>query len=107
MIARWLTSSARTLGDCAVTGNVPALRNAFKPEQLLHRAYVQNASHNAKPPSRGLSPLLPKAQPLHQVIDVDLFLPGCPPPADAIFTLITDILAGRETNVTELTRFGR
>ena len=96
-----------SLGDCAVTGNVPAMRNAYKPEQLLHRAYVQNACHNAKPPSRCLSPLRPKAQPLHTVIDVDLFLPGCPPPADAIFTLITDILAGRETNVTELTRFGR
>ncbi|QNN24050.1 NADP oxidoreductase [Planctomycetales bacterium ZRK34] len=96
-----------SLGDCAVTGNVPAMRNAFKTTELLDRAYKENAAHNAKHPTVGLSPLIEKAQPLHAVIDVDLFLPGCPPPADAIFTLITDILAGRETQVTELTRFGR
>jgi NAD-reducing hydrogenase small subunit len=43
---------------------------------------------------------------VHQVVNVDLFLPGCPPPADAIYSVLSDILAGRQPEPLKLTRFG-
>ena len=99
-----------SLGDCAVTGNVPAMRNPFKPNALLERAYIENASSPAlkdrKPPASYLPTLLPKAKPIHEVIKVDLYLPGCPPPADAIFQVLADLLEGKEPDINALTRFG-
>ncbi len=98
-----------SLGDCAVTSNVPSMRNPYRAEVLLDRAYVENADERPGHPRngpRGVPPLQPKARPLHEVIDVDLFLPGCPPPADAIHHVVTEVLAGRTPDPTALTRFG-
>ncbi len=95
-----------SLGDCAVTSNVPSMRNPYPAAQLLSRAYVENATLNQSPPTEYVPPLQPQSRPLHEVIDVDLFLPGCPPPADAIHFAITEVLAGRTPDPTALTRFG-
>jgi NAD-reducing hydrogenase small subunit len=95
-----------SLGDCAVTGNVPSMRNPHKDKVLLDRAYVENATTNPGHPTRHVPPLQVRARPLHEVIDVDLFLPGCPPPADAIHYVITEVLEGRTPDPTRLTRFG-
>jgi len=95
-----------SLGDCAVTSNVPAMRNPYKAAALLDRAYVENAAVNPGHPSEYVPPLCTKARPLHEVIDVDLFLPGCPPPADAIYFAITEVLSGRMPDPSSLTRFG-
>ncbi len=96
------------LGDCAVTGNVPAMRNPFKREQLMDRAYVENATspHGRKGPDKYVPPLQPHARPLHEWVDVDLHLPGCPPPADAIHFVISELLAGRMPEPSQVTRFG-
>jgi NAD-reducing hydrogenase small subunit len=89
------------LGDCAITGNVPAMRNPVGSEKVLQHVYLKNA------PSDIVPPLLPKVLPLHQVVTVDAFLPGCPPPADAIYFALTELLAGRIPDLTDYTRFGR
>ncbi|MFA7236913.1 MAG: hypothetical protein WC058_08615 [Phycisphaeraceae bacterium] len=94
------------LGDCAVTGNVPAMRNPFKIDQLLQRAYVENATANQGVPTVGIPPLRKTARPLHEIIKVDLFIPGCPPPADAIHHILTELLAGRTPDTGTVTRFG-
>lgn len=94
------------LGDCAVTGNVPAMRNPFKIDQLLQRAYVENATANQGAPTVGIPPLRKTARPLHEIIKVDLFIPGCPPPADAIHHILTELLAGRTPDTGSVTRFG-
>ncbi len=111
LVIRERSKMVISFGDCAVTGNVPAMRNPHKPDALLDRAYIENASapspDERKAPSSYLPPLLPKARPLHEVIDVDLYLPGCPPPADAIFQVLTDLLEGRQPDIHALTRFGR
>ncbi|MCC7146382.1 MAG: hypothetical protein IT443_08045 [Phycisphaeraceae bacterium] len=108
-VIRQRTKILISLGDCAVTGNVPAMRNSYEPAELLARAYVENAQSpdSRQPPTRGLPALRPKAQPVHELVKVDLYLPGCPPPADAIHFVVAELLAGRTPDPSQLTRFGR
>ena len=95
------------LGDCAITGNVPAMRTRFPLETVLHRAYRENAEIQQQIPTQYLPRLLDRVSPVHEVVDVDVFVPGCPPPADAIFHVISELLGGRIPDVAALTRFGR
>ncbi|RPH94736.1 NADP oxidoreductase, partial [candidate division KSB1 bacterium] len=83
------------LGDCAVTGNVPAMRNPFGVEATFQRAYFENAQTAPQKPTRGLPVLLEKVIPVHDVVVVDLHVPGCPPPADVIYGMLMDLIQGR------------
>ena len=94
------------MGDCAVTGNVPAMRNPFGPLSILERAYHQNASAQPQTPCQIVPALLDKVRPVHEFVDVDLYLPGCPPSADTFFKVLTELLAGNIPDVARLTRFG-
>ena len=67
------------LGDCAVTSSVSGMRNCFSHDDLLRRAYLENASFNQSIPSQAIPRLLPKSRPVHEIVKVDLFIPGCPP----------------------------
>lgn len=98
-----------SLGDCAVMGNVPSMRNFFPVEDLFHRAYVETVTHpNPPTPTEPHVPtLLRQAKPIHEYVKVDLYLPGCPPPADAIWYVLTELLAGRIPDVTSVSRFGK
>jgi NAD-reducing hydrogenase small subunit len=94
------TKTVVAFGDCAVTGNVPAMRNALGLDNdvnVLDRAYKECADVNQSIPElEGIVPkLLKRVVPLHEVIHVDLFLPGCPPPADRIKALLAPILEGK------------
>jgi NAD-reducing hydrogenase small subunit len=86
-----------SLGDCAVTGNVTALRNMFAVEDVLDRAYRENATVvTGIPTGNGAVPrLLPRVRPVHEVVKVDYFIPGCPPSADAIHSFLMTLLEGR------------
>lgn len=95
------------LGDCAVTGNVPSMRNPFGSEAILARAYAQNVDLQPQTPTHHLPVLLPQSRPVHEVVKVDVFVPGCPPPADAIHFVVSELLAGRTPDVNDLTRFGK
>ena len=99
-----------SFGDCAVTGNVTALRNPLcRAECLLRRAYLETAEVNPQiPQEKGIvPPLLDRVQPLHEVIPVDHFLPGCPPPADRIKALLSQLLDGKPVQLTpEQIKFG-
>ena len=84
-----------SLGDCAVTGNVPAMRNKFGPSAALQRAYFENASLDAQTPREVIPMLLPMVRPVHEFVPVDVFVQGCPPSADFIYAVLTELLAGR------------
>jgi len=84
-------------GDCAVTGNVPAIRNALGTAlPVLDRAYRDARLLNPRiPECDGIIPrLLDRVRPLHEVVKVDAYLPGCPPPPDLIHRLLGEALAG-------------
>ncbi len=86
-----------SFGDCAVNGNVTAMRNPLgDPAAILQRVYVEQVDRDgAIPDAEGIVPaLLPRVLPLHQVIDVDVYLPGCPPPADRIRDTVLALLDG-------------
>ena len=95
-----------SLGDCAVTANVPAMRNPFTVESVYDRAYYDTATLSPGTPTEVIPRLLPYARPVHEVVTVDVFVPGCPPSADVIFYALTELLEGREPKLSEKTRFG-
>ena len=95
-----------SLGDCAVTANVPSMRNPFGTDAVLHRAYVENVTLQPGPPREAVPTLLPKVRPIHEFVNVDMFVQGCPPSADTIYNVLAEILAGRTPKMSELTRFG-
>ena len=89
-----------SFGDCAVTSNVPAIRNqlgAGNVENVLQRAYIENAQNNPSvPKADGIVPqLLKRVMPVHEAVYVEYFLPGCPPPADRIKALMVQVLEGK------------
>lgn len=94
------------LGDCAVTANVPAMRNPFGPQAGLERAYAENATWNAGPPGEPVPALQPRVRPVHEVVPVDVFVPGCPPSAEVIHFVLSELLAGRRPDLTGRSRFG-
>jgi len=85
------------VGACAVTGGLPAQRNHLDLEACLTEVYLTEQGLNqAGIPNDPELPLpLDKVHPLHEVVKVDYFLPGCPPPADAFWQFLTDIVAGQ------------
>ena len=100
-ILRQIRSRTRVLvafGDCAVTGNVPAIRNQLglgNNESVLQRAYADGAKAAGLPREPGIVPaLLERVVPLHEVVYVDYYLPGCPPPVDRIKLFLEKILCG-------------
>jgi NAD-reducing hydrogenase small subunit len=95
-----------SLGDCAVTGNVPAMRNSIPVQKLLQRIYIDGSQEGKLVPSDRVPTLLKQARPLREFVKVDLCLPGCPPPAKAIFTVINDLLDGKKPDANMKVKFG-
>lgn len=91
------------VGACAITGGLPALRNGRDVGAMLRQVYGPGdgagwpgAARGGVPDDPELPLLLERVVPLHEVVHVDHVLPGCPPSADAFWTLLQDLLAGRE-----------
>ncbi len=87
-----------SFGDCAVTGNVTGMRNAFTVPECLDRSYRENSAVVVGIPEGNaiVPPLLNHVRPVHEVVEVDYYLPGCPPDADAIFAVVTSLVEGKE-----------
>jgi NAD-reducing hydrogenase small subunit len=85
------------LGDCAVFGGVPAMRNFFTLEESLRRAYIETESTD----SEGIIPSDPElcrptqVRAIQDVVKVDIFVPGCPPEADVIYYVLSELAQGR------------
>jgi NAD-reducing hydrogenase small subunit len=95
-----------SLGDCAVTANVPGMRNPFGTKAVYDRAYRENVTFDPGIPNQVVPALLPTSRPVHEFVKVDVFVPGCPPSADTIYYLVTELLQGRTPDLSPKTRFG-
>ena len=91
------------LGDCAVFGGVPAMRNFFTLEEALRRAYVEAESNDAEGmiPSDPELAQMTRVRALHEVVPVDIFVPGCPPDADTIFYVLSELAQGRKPDLSD------
>ncbi|PKM11452.1 MAG: NADP oxidoreductase [Gammaproteobacteria bacterium HGW-Gammaproteobacteria-3] len=103
-VLREFRKNCKTLvavGACAINGGLPALRNFIPLEECLSEAYLDGIGvENPKIPSDPELPLLlDKVYPLHEVVKVDYFLPGCPPSADVFWKFLSDLLAGKEPSL--------
>jgi NAD-reducing hydrogenase small subunit len=105
-LVREHTDTIIAFGDCAVTSNVPGMRNPIGVDALMDRSYRENVTVNPQIPTQIVPALLPMSTPVHKTIKVDVFLPGCPPSADLIYTLLDDLLSGRVPEAAG-SRFGR
>jgi NAD-reducing hydrogenase small subunit len=88
-----------SFGDCAVTANVPAMRNMLgKAETVLRRSYLELGDTTPQlPKAPGIVPeLLDRVQPVHEVVPVDIFMPGCPPDAARIRATLEPLLKGEK-----------
>jgi NAD-reducing hydrogenase small subunit len=94
------------LGDCAVTSNVPAMRNTIPVRKMLNRVYLEGAQAQPGIPNEGVPALLKHAVPVHEVVKVDLHVPGCPPPAATILSVVGELLEGRKPDLSGKAKFG-
>jgi NAD-reducing hydrogenase small subunit len=94
------------LGDCATSGNVPAMRNPIPVKRLLDWIYVENVQAEPGIPAQGVPQLRRHAVPVHEVVKVDLHVPGCPPPSKAIAFVVGELLDGRMPDLGAKVKFG-
>jgi NAD-reducing hydrogenase small subunit len=92
-----------SLGDCATMGGLPAMRNTIPLKECLDEAYLNGPSvyNPAKkiPDDPEIPLLLNKVYPCHEVVKIDYFLPGCPPPADTLWQALVALLEGKPLNL--------
>lgn len=95
------------VGACALQGGVPAMRNFYSVGDCLNESYLDglNIVDAQLPDDPELPPLLNKVQPLHEVVEIDFSLPGCPPSADAFYELIQAMIEQREPKLSYPMRF--
>jgi NAD-reducing hydrogenase small subunit len=98
--AKLMRSRCKTLvalGDCAVFGGVPAMRNFFDLQETLRRAYVEAESvdESGRIPDDPELAVMTRVRAVQDVVPVDIFVPGCPPDADVIFYVLAELAQGR------------
>ncbi len=96
-----------SFGDCAVTGNVTSLRNRLQVDDLLNEVYQggPGAVPFGQEEDRVMPALIERVYPLHQVIPVDVYLPGCPPEPDHIWAAVSALLQGEPVRLPETMRY--
>ena len=90
------------VGACAINGGLPAQRNALDIGQVLRAVYRGReglAADSAVPDDPELPLPLAHVHPIHEVVHVDHFVPGCPPSADTLWAFLTALLDGRDPSI--------
>jgi NAD-reducing hydrogenase small subunit len=92
------------VGECAIMGGLPGLRNSIPLKECLEEAYLNGPSIAAEdrliPNDEDLPIILDKVYPCHEIVKIDHFLPGCPPSADLIWEALTALVEGRPLALT-------
>lgn len=89
------------VGECSITGGIPSMRNSFTLKECLEESYIRGFgvefAHVPDDPEIPL--LLDKVYPLHEVVKIDHFLPGCPPSAEAFWHFLSELAEGRSAHL--------
>lgn len=90
-----------SLGECAIMGGLPALRNNIPVKECIEEAYlngptVQCNTERILPNDDELPMILDRVYPCHEIVKIDYYLPGCPPRADLIWNALVALLTGNE-----------
>jgi NAD-reducing hydrogenase small subunit len=93
-----------SLGECAIMGGLPAMRNGIPIEECLNEAYLDGPTvklnkEAVMPNDEELPMILDKVYPAHEVVKIDYFLPGCAPRADLIWEALVALVTGDEMNL--------
>jgi NAD-reducing hydrogenase small subunit len=99
-----------SVGECAIMGGLPAMRNGIPVRECLEEAYLNSPTVAPEdriiPNDEEIPIILDKVYPCHEVVKIDYFLPGCPPSADLIWEALTALVEGRPLNLTyEMIKF--
>jgi NAD-reducing hydrogenase small subunit len=88
-----------SVGDCAIMGGIPAMRNNIPLAECLQEAYIDGPTvHNPSgkiPNDEEIPLLLNQVYPCHEVVKIDYHLPGCPPPADTLWEALVALLTDK------------
>jgi NAD-reducing hydrogenase small subunit len=82
------------------------MRNMVGPLPVLQRVYLENVDLQKQVPTVGVPALLDRVRPVHEVVPVDVFVPGCPPSADTIYQVLSELLAGHVPTLGGVAHFG-
>ncbi len=94
-----------SVGECAIMGGLPAMRNGIPIRECLEEAYLSGPtvrhSNDSKimPNDEELPVMLDRVYPCHEIVKVDYFLPGCPPRADLIWNALTALIQNKEMDL--------
>lgn len=100
-----------SLGECAIMGGLPAMRNGIPVKECIEEAYLDGPTvgenkERILPNDEELPIILDKVYPLHEIVKIDYYLPGCPPRADLIWKAVVALVTGDELNIPyELVKF--
>jgi NAD-reducing hydrogenase small subunit len=99
-----------SVGECAIMGGLPALRNGIPVRECLEEAFLNSPTVAPEdriiPNDEEIPIVLDKVYPCHEIVKIDHFLPGCPPSADLIWEALTALVEGRPLNLTyEMIKF--
>ena len=92
-----------SLGECAIMGGLPALRNDISIKECLAEAYLDGPTtvnpDGILPNHKEIPMILNKVYPCHEIVKIDYFLPGCPPSADLIWSTLVALIEGKEVEI--------
>lgn len=94
-----------SVGECAIMGGLPALRNGIPIKECLDEAYlngpsvIDNNQEKIIPNDDEIPIILDKVYPCHEIVKIDYYLPGCPPRADLIWNALAALITGKEADL--------
>ncbi len=94
-----------SVGECAIMGGLPALRNTIPLKECFEEAFLNGPSvagnnlDNVIPNDEELPVILDKVYPCHEIVKIDYHLPGCPPTAELIWEALYALITGTKMNL--------
>ncbi len=92
-----------SVGECAIWGGLPAMRNTIPIGECLEEAYLNGITTETGeytiPNSEDLPKILDQVYPCNEIVKIDYFIPGCPPDAHHIWKAVANLLWDEQYSV--------